>query len=208
VLLVTSSSAGEGKTITSTNLAIALAQRGEPTLLVDADLRHPKIGEALNLVNGTGLASFLTGAHNLEKALREFPPVPTLWALPAGPQPPNPAQLLSSSAMESLLVELRKRFKFIVIDSPPVLPVTDAMILSTFVDGVVFVVESGVTLRGALTRSRKILQNVGAKVLGIVLNKVDVRHDGHYGYYGRYYNKYYINEKDTNSVRASSEPVN
>ncbi len=83
--------------------------------------------------------------------------------------------------MESMLRELRKRFKFVVIDSPPVLPVTDAMILSTLVDGVVFVVESGATVRGAVTRARKILQNVGANVLGIVLNKVDVRHDGYYG---------------------------
>ncbi len=187
VLLMTSSTAGEGKTVTSLNLAIALAQRGEPTLLIDADLRHPSIGKSLNLVNGTGLATFLTGAHSIETALREFPPVPTLWALPAGPTPPNPAQLLSSSAMESMLRELRKRFKFVVIDSPPVLPVTDAMILSTLVDGVVFVVESGATVRGAVTRARKILQNVGANVLGIVLNKVDVRHGGYYSDYGNYY---------------------
>jgi len=205
-LLVTSSGAGEGKTVTSLNLAIALAQRGEPTLLIDGDLRHPKVGEALNLANGTGLASFLTGAHSIEKALRQFPPVPTLWVLPAGPQPPNPAQLLSSTAMESMLGELRKRFKFVVIDSPPVLPVTDATILSTFVDGVVFVVESGVTVRGAVTRSRKSLQNVGARVLGIVLNKVNVGHDGYYGYYGHYYNKYYVNDKDMKSEAASSLP--
>jgi capsular exopolysaccharide synthesis family protein len=138
-------------------------------------------------VNGTGLATYLTGAHDIETALRDFPPVPTLWAMPAGPTPPNPAQLLSSSAMESMLRELRKRFKFVVIDSPPVLPVTDAMILSTLVDGVVFVVESGSTVRGAVTRARKILHNVGANVLGIVLNKVDLRHDGYYGEYGHYY---------------------
>jgi polysaccharide biosynthesis transport protein len=187
VLLMTSSTAGEGKTVTSLNLAIALAQRGEPTLLIDADLRHPSIGKALNLVNGTGLATFLTGAHDIDTALRDFPPVPKLWAMPAGPTPPNPAQLLSSSAMESMLRELRKRFKFVVIDSPPVLPVTDAMILSTLTDGVIFVVESGATDRGAVTRSRKILQNVGANVLGIVLNKVDVHHDGYYGEYGHYY---------------------
>ena len=187
VLLMTSSTVGEGKTVTSLNLAIALAQRGEPTLLIDADLRHPSIGKALNLVNGTGLATYLTGAHDVETALCVFPPVPKLWALPAGPTPPNPAQLLSSSAMESMLRELRKRFKFVVIDSPPVLPVTDAMILSTLVDGVVFVVESGATVRGAVTRARKVLQNVGANVLGIVLNKVDVRHDGYYGEYDHYY---------------------
>jgi capsular exopolysaccharide synthesis family protein len=194
-LLITSSTANEGKTSTALNLAIALAQRGEPTLLIDADLRHPRIAESLNLGNGKGLASFLTGAHSIEEALRQFPPVPTLWALPTGPKPPNPAQLLSSSAMESMLRELRKQFKFLVIDSPPVLPVADAMVLSTFVDGVVFVIESGATVRGAVTRARKILQNVGANVLGIVLNKVDVRHDGYYGYNTHYYYHYHSDDK-------------
>ncbi len=194
VLLMTSSTAGEGKTVTSLNLAIALAERGEPTLLIDADLRHPSIGKALNLVNGTGLATYLTGAHDIETALRDFPPVPTLWAMPAGPTPPNPAQLLSSSAMKLMLGELRQRFKFVVIDSPPVLPVSDAMVLSTLVDGVVFVVESKATVRGAVTRALKILHNVGANVLGIVLNKVDVRQDGYYGGYGHYY--YRADEKE------------
>jgi capsular exopolysaccharide synthesis family protein len=195
-LLMTSSTAGEGKTVTALNLAIALAQRGDPTLLIDADLRHPSVGKSLNLVNGKGLASFLTGAHSIEKALREFPPVPALRILPAGPKPPNPAQLLSSSAMEAMLLELRNRFKFVIIDSPPVLPVTDAMILSTFVDGVVFVIGSGTTVRGAVTRSCRILQNVGAKVLGIVLNKVDLRHGEYYGSYGHYYYNYHSDDKE------------
>jgi Mrp family chromosome partitioning ATPase len=106
--------------------------------------------------------------------------------------------------MESMLRELRKRFKFVVIDSPPVLPVTDAMILSTLVDGVVFVVESGATVRGAVTRARKILQNVGANVLGIVFNKVDVRHDGYYGDYGPYYYRSDDKERTANSEVASA----
>jgi len=190
VLLITSATAREGKSTTALNLAIALAQRGDSTLIIDADLRRPGIAESLNVVDGEGLAGFLTGAHSIEAALRQFSPVPTLWVLPAGPKPPNPAQLLSSSAMESLLRELRQRFKFLVIDSPPVLPVTDAMILSTFADGAVFVVESGVTARGAVARARKVLENVGARILGLVLNKVDVRHDGYYGYYNHYYYSY------------------
>jgi len=185
--LITSSTANEGKTTTALNLAIALAQRGEPTLLIDADMRHPGIAEPLNLVNGKGLTSFLTGAHGIGEILKQFPPVPTLWVLPAGPIPPNPAQLLSSSTMDALLGELRKRYKFLVVDSPPLLPVTDAMILSTFADGVVFVVESGTTVRGAVMRARKMLQIVGANVIGIVLNKVDVRHNGYYGYYNHYH---------------------
>ncbi len=186
-LLITSATAREGKSTTALNLAIALAQRGDSTLIIDADLRRPGIAESLDLVDEEGLAGYLTGAHSVEAVLRQFSPVPALWVLPAGPKPPNPAQLLSSSAMESLLKELRQRFKFMVIDSPPVLPVTDAMILSTFVDGVAFVVESGVTARGAVARARKVLENAGARILGLVLNKVDVRHNGYYGYYGHYY---------------------
>src|SRR5438034_6458737 len=103
VLLITSATAREGKSTTALNLAIALAQRGDSTLIIDADLRRPGIAESLDLADGEGLAGFLTGAHGIEVALRQFSRVPTLWVLPAGPKPPNPAQLLSSSAMESLL---------------------------------------------------------------------------------------------------------
>ena len=110
--------------------------------------------------------------------------------------------------MESMLREVRKQFKFIVIDSPPLLPVADSMILSTYVDGVIFVVASGVTVRGAVTRARKVLQNSGANLLGIVFNKVDLRYDGYYGSYS-HYNFYYTPEnkwkKDSADV-ASSEP--
>ncbi len=195
-LLITSSTANEGKTTTAFNLAIALAQRGEPTLLIDADMRHPAVSEPLNASNSKGLTSYLTGAHSLDEVMGQFLPVPTLWVLPAGPKPLNAAQLLASSTMESMLGELRKRFKFLVIDSPPLLPVTDAMILSTFVDGVVFVVASGATARAAVARARKILHNAGARVLGLVLNMVDVRHDGYYGYYNHYYNHYRNDAKE------------
>jgi capsular exopolysaccharide synthesis family protein len=194
MLLVTSSMAGEGKTVTSLNLAIALAQRGEPTLIIDADLRHPKVGVSLNLNHGLGLSGCLTGAHELNDVLLKFPLLPNLWALPAGPKPPNPTQLLSSVSMQALLQLLRKRFRFVVIDSPPLLPIADGMVLSTFADGVVFVIESGVTNRNAVSRSRRILQNAGANLLGIVFNKVDLRFDGYYGSYSHY--NYYYNPRD------------
>src|SRR2546429_649031 len=101
VLLITSATAREGKSTTALNLAIALAQRGDSTLIIDADLRRPGIAESLDLADGEGLAGFLTGAHSIEPALIQFSPVPALRVLPAGPKPPNPAQLLSSSAMQS-----------------------------------------------------------------------------------------------------------
>jgi capsular exopolysaccharide synthesis family protein len=190
MLLVTSSTSGEGKTLTSLNLSIALAQRGEPTLLIDADMRHPGIAKALGVDNTKGLSTILTGQHRFEEVIQPYPSVSTLSVLPAGPRPPNPAQLLSSPAMQALLQDLRGRFKTVLIDCPPILPVTDSILLSTLVDGIVFVVESGRTMRAAVTRARKVLQNVNAHVIGLVLNKVDVRFEGYYGYYNHYYYHY------------------
>jgi capsular exopolysaccharide synthesis family protein len=197
-LLVTSAHPREGKTCTSLNLALGLAQRGVPVVLVDADLRRPGIGRALALSeNGEGLSSLLSGAHGLDEVLRQFEPVPNLWVLPAGLRPPNPADLLSSPTMEKVLLELRQRFEHVVLDSPPLLLMTDATILSTLVDGVVLVVEGGVTARGALVRAQKILESAGGKILGTVVNKFDLTRDGYYGYYGSYYHGYYRSYYDT-----------
>lgn len=192
-VLVTSAEPLEGKTCTSLNLALALAQRGARVLIIDSDLRKPGIAKSLALDVNKGLSSLLTGAHSLEEALCQLEALPNLWVLPAGPHPPNPAELLSSPSMEELLQRLRQQFDHLVLDSPPLLMVTDATILSTIVDGVVLVVENGVTPRGALTRAHRILGSAGGKILGVVLNKVDFRHDGYYGsyYYRRYYHSHY-----------------
>jgi capsular exopolysaccharide synthesis family protein len=191
-LLVTSAQPREGKTSTSLNLALGLAQRGVLVVVVDADLRRPGITRALALPeDGAGLTSLLSGAHGLDETLRQFEPVPNLWVLPAGPQAPNPADLLSSPSMENVLQELRGRFEHVVLDSAPLLLVTDATILSRLVDGVVLVAESGVTSRRALVRAHKILESAGGRILGTVLNKWDARHEGYYGYYGSYYRGYY-----------------
>jgi capsular exopolysaccharide synthesis family protein len=187
-LLVTSAQPREGKTSTSLNLALGLAQRGVPVVIVDADLRRPGVSKALALSeNGAGLSSLLTGAHSLEEVLRQFEAVPNLWVLPAGPQPPNPADLLASPSMDKVLQELRGRFEHVVVDSAPLMLVTDATILSRLVDGVVLVVESGVTARRALLRAHKILESAGGKILGTVLNKWNAQDEGYYSGYGSYY---------------------
>jgi capsular exopolysaccharide synthesis family protein len=197
-LLVTSAQPGEGKTCTSLNLAMGLAQRGVPVVLVDADMRRPGISRALALSdNGVGLSSILSGAHIVDESLRQFEAVPNLWVLPSGPQAPNPADLLSSPAMQKLLQELRGRFEHVVLDSAPLLLVTDATILSGLVDGVVLVVESGVMARRGLLRAQKILQSAGGKILGAVLNKWDARSEGYYAYYGSYYRGYYRSYYDS-----------
>jgi capsular exopolysaccharide synthesis family protein len=198
-LLVTSAQPREGKTSTSLNLALGLAQRGVPVAIVDADLRRPGVASALGVAeNGAGLSSLLSGAHTLDEALRPFEPVPNLWVLASGPRPPNPADLLSSPTMEKVLLELRQRFAHVVVDSPPLLLMTDATILSTLVDGVVLVVEGGVTARGALVRSQKILEAAGGRILGTVVNKFDSNREGYYGYYGygSYYRGYYSSYYD------------
>lgn len=191
-LLVTSAQVGEGKTSTATNLAMSFAQRGGPVLIIDADLRRPSVAKTLGVPNEKGLSSFLTGAHSLDEVLIQYEHVPNLWVLPSGPRPPDPAELLSSHMMAATLKDLMKRFTQIVIDSPPLLLVTDGVVLSAMVDGVILVVASGSTARGALTRAHRILENAGARVLGMVLNKVDMRFDTYYGsYYGPYHQSYY-----------------
>ena len=191
-VLVTSAQAGEGKTCTVINLGAAFAQQGDPVLIMDGDLRRPAITGMLGLTNGKGISGFLTGAHTLNEALRQVEPHLPLWVLSAGPVAPNPAELLSSSTMRSALRELRKRFRYVLIDSPPMLVVTDATILSTLVDGVILVIESEETVRGAVVRAHRVLDSASARVLGVVMNKVNLRHAGYYyGYsYRRYYNSY------------------
>jgi len=187
-MLLTSAQPGEGKTCTALNLAVTLAQRGSKVVIIDGDLRRPGISRVLGLPETRGLSGILTGAHGLDEALMQIDGLPRLWVLPAGSRPPNPADLLSSSTMGQLMDELRRRFDHIVLDSPPSLAVTDATVLSPLVDGVILVVESGATARDALKRTYQILSNAGAKILGVVLNKIDLRRDG---YYGRYYRGYY-----------------
>ena len=190
VLLITSSQPSEGKTATALNLAITLAQKGSRVLLIDSDLRRPGLAKALHVPNRKGLAEILTGVHEFDEALlQKAPDVERLYLLPAGPFPPNPAELLCSARMENLIKGLRGRFDYLVLDSPPVLPITDATILSGMVDGVVMVVECEGTTRAALSRACRVIEHSGGRILGTVLNKVDARRDGYYGY--RYYHGYY-----------------
>ena len=200
VLLITSSQPHEGKTSTSLNLAFTLAQMGSRILIVDADLRKRRVGKALNLGTEKGLSGILTGAYGLEEALVRVEDTEGLYALSAGPNPPNPAELLCSMKMQDLLKRAREQFDHVILDSPPVLPITDATILASRVDGVVMVVENEGTTRAALSRACGVIRHSGGKILGAVLNKVDSRRDGYYGhyYYYGYYSKGYYDYTDGN----------
>jgi len=190
-VLVASASAGEGKTNTAVNLAMALAQCGSSTLLIDCDLRRPCVSRMLDIDNQRGMSTFLTGNDKIEDVIQQYAPQQNLWVVPSGPIPPNPAELISSETMDAMLQSLRGRFKHIVIDSPPLLLVTDATILATLVEGVVLVVESGVTPKKLVLRARRVLDSANARILGVVLNKVRLHHDGYYKSYYRGYNHYY-----------------
>jgi polysaccharide biosynthesis transport protein len=188
VILVTSALPREGKTTAAANLAVTLAQLGDKTIVVDADLRKPGVGRLLNMTGGNyaGLSSYLAGASSLDQVIVPHPTIPNLAAIPTGPLPPNPADLLSSHKLAEAIAELRKRFKFIVIDSPPVMAATDAVILSVQTDGVLLVVRSGETPKEAFTRTRDLLVSVKCNILGVVLNAVDSSSPDYYYSY-RYY---------------------
>ncbi len=188
VILVTSSLPREGKTTAAANLAVTLAQRGDRTLLLDADLRKPGVGRVLNLTEGkyAGLSSYLAGVSSLDLVTIPHPAIPNLAAIPTGPLPPNPADLLSSHKLADAIAELRTKYKFIVIDSPPIMAATDAVILSVQADGVLLVVRSGETPKEAFTRARDLLTSVKCRLLGVVLNAVDSSAPDYYYSY-RYY---------------------
>ena len=188
VILVTSALPREGKTTAAVNLAVTLAQLGDRTLLLDSDLRKPGIRRALNLTIGKelGLSSYLAGVSTLDEVTIPHPTINNLAAITTGPVPPSPADLLSSHRMREAIVELRHRFKFIVIDSPPVMAATDPVILSALTDGVLLVVRSGETPKEAFTRTRDLLAAVKCRLLGVVLNAVDSSAPDYYYSY-RYY---------------------
>jgi polysaccharide biosynthesis transport protein len=194
VILITSALPQEGKTTTSINTAIVLAQKGTRVLLIDADLRRPSIHKALSMGPKTGLSNVLTGNATLQQAVGRSNILPTLFVLTAGTPPPNPAELLASSNMKDILAELREQYDHIVVDTPPTLSVTDAVVMSTRADAVVLVIRSGQTTKQALRRSREILMQVNARVAGVLLNAVDLSSPDYYYYYeyqGKYGHRYY-----------------
>jgi polysaccharide biosynthesis transport protein len=189
VIMVTSALPQEGKTTTSINCAVVLAQKGVRVLLIDADLRRPSIHKTLGMGPRSGLSNVLTGSATLDSAITRSPILPNLDVLPAGTPPPNPAELLASTNMRDVLQELRGHYDHIVVDTPPTLSVTDAVVLSPRADAIVLVIRSGQTTKQALRRSRDILMQVNAKVSGVLLNAVDLSSPDYYYYY-EYQGKY------------------
>ncbi|WP_443198034.1 polysaccharide biosynthesis tyrosine autokinase [Pseudarthrobacter sp. CCNWLW207] len=195
-VLMTSSLPGEGKTTTATNLAIALAQSGQSVCLIDADLRRPMVNDYLGLDRNAGLTTALLGAADVNDLLQAWGD-DNLYVLASGQIPPNPSELLGSQAMAALLAELERAFDVVIIDAPPLLPVTDAAVLSPHVGGVVVVVGSHKLRSQDLEKSLTALEMVGANVFGVVMNRLPAKGPDAYTY--GYYN---LDETPTHGAKS------
>jgi capsular exopolysaccharide synthesis family protein len=197
VMMVTSPRREEGKTTTSINTAISLTKSDAKAVLIDADMRRPRLHKVFTVSNGNGLSSFLSGNIEFGDDLIRHTDIPNLDVITSGPLPPNPAELLSSYRLRELIEGLYPLYNFIIIDTPPLLGLADAAITSTHTDGVILVVKSGATPRDAAVQAKKVLESVNAKVLGVVLNAINetnIRY-GYSSYYQYYYQNYTSNEK-------------
>jgi capsular exopolysaccharide synthesis family protein len=202
-LLVTSAAPSEGKTTVACCLAVAMAQSGDKVLLLDCDLRRPRLHRVFARDNSEGVTTLLLDPSTFDPQSL-VTPVPNLSLLPSGPHAPNPAELVNSERFGSLLRTLGEHYDRIVIDSPPVAPVTDAAILSTRVDATVLVVRAFKTTKEIARRSLQSLRDVGAPLAGAVLNAVEVNGSRGYYYYEQYTYGYGETEVDTESASTSS----
>ena len=188
-LLITSSLPSEGKTTTATNTAISLAQTGAKVLILDADMRRPRLHSIFNVDNNVGLSSLLASElsdRDITSAIRQDEKT-KLYMITSGPIPPNPAELIGSEQMANLLANLQTRFTHVVVDSPPIASFTDGVLIASMVDGVILVVHAGHSSRQVVRRSRHLLQEIGAKIFGVVLNNVNLNTKDNYYYYQSYY---------------------
>lgn len=185
LIQVTSSVQGEGKSTITANYAVTVAQSGKKVLIVDCDLRRPQIHKIFNVSNTNGLSNVLVGDNQMDKNIKDTK-VPNLFILTSGPIPPNPSEMLDSKRMKELILSLKDHFDMILLDSSPIMPVTDGLILSQIVDGTIVIVSLGSTEKDAFKKTMLSLENIGANILGTVINKASSKA----GYYVNYEYEY------------------
>jgi capsular exopolysaccharide synthesis family protein len=198
-ILVTSAQPSEGKTTTAINTAITLAQADADVIIIDCDLRRPRLHSHFEMENSRGITNYLSGDRDLDSILRPYDELPKLKVITSGPIPPNPAELLSSNEMRHLLEELCLRFKHVIIDSPPAISFTDAAILSTLVDGVVLVAMANKSSIHLMRQFKQRVHNMGARIYGVVLNGIRSG-SVEYDYYGTGYYHYYSRSSEDTST--------
>jgi capsular exopolysaccharide synthesis family protein len=194
-MMVTSGQPGDGKTTTVFNIALALTQLKAEVLVIDCDMRKPRLHKMLQLQKGEGLSTLLASGGDPDKFITRTP-VRGLSVLPCGYVPPNPSELISSESMKELMRSLSERFDYVIIDAPPMISVSDPIILATLVDGVILVVKSGESKGESVRRACQDLSTVGARILGVTLNNLNIRKDG-YDYYRNY--RQYVDYIDQDS---------
>ncbi len=205
-VLITSSGESEGKSTVAANLAVVEAQAGKKVVLVDTDMRRPKVHVQFNKPNRMGLTDLIAGKLSINEVLKPIEITDNLSIITCGTIPPNPAELLGSERMAQILKDLEEEFDFVIIDSPPMI-VSDAQILSTKVDGLIFVIIPGQTKIIAAKRPLEELERIGAKVLGVVANKIPKNRNYYYGGYNYYspYSSHYSYSKDSDSLAQEQE---
>jgi succinoglycan biosynthesis transport protein ExoP len=207
VILVTSAMMQEGKSFTALNLAVVLAQTGQKVLLVDSDMRRPAVHKYLGLPMNNGLSACLAGTEEPEAVTIKVEEIPGLHVVPAGHMPPYPSEMLASEAMPKLLQHWREEFRYIIVDTPPVLAVTDAVVCARIADVVVLIARSEKTGRQSLVRTRDILKKVRANIAGVVVNDLSynsVEYRQYYGHYGSEYSYYYHDNENGNGHSHSN----
>ncbi|QUI24991.1 CpsD/CapB family tyrosine-protein kinase [Vallitalea pronyensis] len=184
-IVVTSSNPGEGKTTTMANLAITMSQVGQRVLLVECDLRKPRIHKSFRIANGKGLVNVIVEKVPVQDVIQKIDELPNLDIITSGPIPPDPTEILESQMMQELIAKFREAYDVILFDAPPVCSVTDAAVLTSLVDGVILVVASAETNIESAKLAKKLLNKVNGNILGVVLSKADTSKTG--GYYYHYY---------------------
>lgn len=184
-IVVTSSAPGEGKSTTVGNLALVMAQSGKKVLLIDSDLRKPTVHKRFKLSNQEGITNILIEEKNPFEVIQKYSD--NLYILTSGILPPNPAEVVASNKLKNFIEEMKSHFDYILLDSPPVIAVTDAQILSSFMDGVILVVSSGEAEKELVKKAKDLLDKVNANIIGVVLNKLELKSRKGYGYYYYYY---------------------
>lgn len=211
-LLVTSAGPREGKTTTLINTAITIAQTGSRVLVLDTDLRRPTLNKTFGVKSQIGMSTALLEFSGIDKMVVPTL-VPNLYIITSGPVPPNPAELLNSANMKLLLAEAKKKFDMVLLDSPPLLSVTDALVMARDVDGVILVIQGSRSIREAVARASDILREHKLRIIGVVLNDINLKRENYdyyfyYGYYGRGKHYGYKTEEERIKIEKKKEPSN